>query len=145
MEWTRNKNQHTKLTPGKKILPPLLLGFELATFWSRVQHSYQQAVMAPQIKVCTARAPSQTDGPNSDCHMTFTFLQCRQTGTGFLQFVKVFESLGKMVCSFQGFKRLWKMNDSTKVFESLCQVKSQESLTLRVTSLTALYFGWHKL
>ena len=32
MEWTPNKNQHRKLTLDKKILPPLLLGFELATF-----------------------------------------------------------------------------------------------------------------
>ena len=29
---TPNKSQHTKLTLGKKILQPLLLGFELATF-----------------------------------------------------------------------------------------------------------------
>ena len=33
------KSQHTKLTLEKKILPPLLLGFELATFRSRVRCS----------------------------------------------------------------------------------------------------------
>ena len=32
MERTPNKSQHTKLTPEKKILPPLLSRFELATF-----------------------------------------------------------------------------------------------------------------
>ena len=32
MERTPNKSQHTKLTLEKKILPPLLPGFELATF-----------------------------------------------------------------------------------------------------------------
>ena len=32
----RNKSQQRKLTLEKKILPPLLLGFEPATFQSRV-------------------------------------------------------------------------------------------------------------
>ena len=36
VERTPNKSQHTKLTLQKKILPPLLPGFELATFRSRV-------------------------------------------------------------------------------------------------------------
>ena len=40
---TPNKSQHTKLTLEKKFLPPLLPGFELATFRSRVRRSYQQA------------------------------------------------------------------------------------------------------
>ena len=44
MERTPNKSQHTKLTQEKKILPPLLPGFELATFRSRVRRSYQQAI-----------------------------------------------------------------------------------------------------
>ena len=46
LEWTPNKSQHAKLTPEKKILPTLLPGFELATFWSRVRRSNQQAVPA---------------------------------------------------------------------------------------------------
>ena len=33
----RNKSQHRKLTLEKKILPPLLQGFESATFQSRVR------------------------------------------------------------------------------------------------------------
>ena len=37
VEWTLNKSQHTKLTLVKKILPLLLPGFKVATFWSRVQ------------------------------------------------------------------------------------------------------------
>ena len=44
VERTPNKSQHTKLTLEKKILPPLLPGFELATFRSRVRRPYQQAV-----------------------------------------------------------------------------------------------------
>ena len=35
----RNKSQHRKLTPEKKILPPLQQGFEPATFRSRVRRS----------------------------------------------------------------------------------------------------------
>ena len=41
-----NKNQHTNLTLEKKILPPLLPGFELATFRSRVRRSNQQTIPA---------------------------------------------------------------------------------------------------
>ena len=40
VERTPNKSQHTKSTLEKKILLLLLLGFELATFWSRVWRSY---------------------------------------------------------------------------------------------------------
>ena len=43
---TPNKSQHIKLTLEKKILPPLLPGFELATFRSRVRDSYQPAIPA---------------------------------------------------------------------------------------------------
>ena len=49
VERTPNKSWHTKLTLEKKILPPLLLGFELATFQSQVQHSNQQAIPAPPL------------------------------------------------------------------------------------------------
>ena len=44
---TPNKSQHSKLTLEKKILPPFLPGFELATFRSRVRRSNQQAITAP--------------------------------------------------------------------------------------------------
>ena len=43
----RNKSQHRKLTLEKKILPPLLQGFEPATFRSRVRRSNHWAVPAP--------------------------------------------------------------------------------------------------
>ena len=43
----RNKSQHRKLTPEKKILPPLLQGFEPATFRSRVRRSNHWAIPAP--------------------------------------------------------------------------------------------------
>ena len=49
LERTPSKSQHTKLTLGKKILPPLLPGSELATFRSRVRHSNQQAIPAPLL------------------------------------------------------------------------------------------------
>ena len=39
VERTPNKSQHTKLTLEKKIVPPLLPGFELATFQSQVRRS----------------------------------------------------------------------------------------------------------
>ena len=39
----RNKSQHRKLTLEKKILPPLLQGFEPATFRSRVRRSNHRA------------------------------------------------------------------------------------------------------
>ena len=50
VERTRNKSQHRKLTLAKKILPPLLQGFELATFRSRVRRSYQQADLLGNIR-----------------------------------------------------------------------------------------------
>ena len=43
-----NKSQHRKLTLEKKILPPLLQGFEPVTFQSRVQCSNHRAIPAPQ-------------------------------------------------------------------------------------------------
>ena len=46
MERTPNESHHTKLTLEKKILLPLLPGFELATFRSRVRRSNQQAIPA---------------------------------------------------------------------------------------------------
>ena len=47
-EWTPNKSQYRKLTLEKKILLPLLPGFELATFRSQVWRLYQQAILASQ-------------------------------------------------------------------------------------------------
>ena len=47
MARTPNKSQQTKLTLEKKILPPLLPGFELATFRSRVRRFNQQVIPAP--------------------------------------------------------------------------------------------------
>ena len=44
VERTPYESQHTKLTLEKKILPPLLPGFEPAAFRSRDRRSYQQAI-----------------------------------------------------------------------------------------------------
>ena len=52
VERTSNKSQHTKLTLEKKILPPLLPGFELATFRSRVGRAYQQAIPTQLVAFC---------------------------------------------------------------------------------------------
>ena len=49
----RIKSQHTKLTLEKKILPPLLPGFELATFRSQVRRCNQRAIPAPMLILCT--------------------------------------------------------------------------------------------
>ena len=49
MERTSNKSQHTKLTLEKKILPPLLLGFELAAFRSRARRSTNKLSRLPRI------------------------------------------------------------------------------------------------
>ena len=46
VEQTENRSQHTKLTLKKKILPLLLLGFELTTFRSQVRRSNHWAVPA---------------------------------------------------------------------------------------------------
>ena len=43
----RKKSQHRKLTLEKKILSPLLQGFEPETFQSRVRRSKHRAVTAP--------------------------------------------------------------------------------------------------
>ena len=48
----RNQCQHRKLTLEKKILPPLLQGFEPATFRSRVQRSNPWAIPVPNY-VCS--------------------------------------------------------------------------------------------
>ena len=56
VERTPNKGQHTKLTLEKKIFPPPLPGFELATFRSRVRFSNQQAI--PTLSGCNDRPMS---------------------------------------------------------------------------------------
>ena len=47
----RNKSQHRKLTPEKKILPPLQQGFEPGTFRSRVRRSNHWAIPAPPVRL----------------------------------------------------------------------------------------------
>ena len=49
MERNASKSQHTKLTLEKNIHPPLLPGFRLATFRSRVRRFYQQAIPATRV------------------------------------------------------------------------------------------------
>ena len=57
----RNKNQHRKLTLEKNILPPLLQGFEPATFQSRVRRSNRWAIPLPEI------VPAKTDQSERLC------------------------------------------------------------------------------
>ena len=54
----RIESQDTKLTLEKKILPPLLSGFELATFRSLVRRSNQPFIQAPR---------TQPDEPTDRC------------------------------------------------------------------------------
>ena len=49
VERTPNKSQHTKLTLEKKILPPLLPGFEHATFRSRVRRFTDKLSRLPPL------------------------------------------------------------------------------------------------
>ena len=58
----RNKSQHKKSTPEKKILPPLLQGFELATFQSQVRRSNHWAIPAPLSWCRTGWGPHQAYG-----------------------------------------------------------------------------------
>ena len=46
----QNKSQHRKLTLEKKVLLPLLQGFEPTTFWSWVQRSNHWGIPAPQVR-----------------------------------------------------------------------------------------------
>ena len=76
VEWTPNQSQHTKLTLEKKILPPLLLGFKLTTFWSWVRRSNQQAISAPPDTVWKEVTHhilnSRACGPNVCCSLWAT-------------------------------------------------------------------------
>ena len=66
VERTLNKSQHRKSTLEKKILPPLLPGFELATFRLRVRRSYQQAIPTAQVEVADRTEGIREGGDRSD-------------------------------------------------------------------------------
>ena len=57
VERTPNKSQHTKLTPEKKTLPPLLSGCEFATFPSRVRRSTNKLFRLPLKDLHTVLYP----------------------------------------------------------------------------------------
>ena len=61
----RNKSQHRTLTLEKKILPPLLLGFEPATFRSWVRRSNHWAVPAPYVS--SNRCQKKQEQQLNDC------------------------------------------------------------------------------
>ena len=77
VERTPNKSQHTKLTLEEKIIPPLLPGFELATFRLWVRRSYQQIIPVSELY----RAKKKPPPPNNRRHLTelytATFLENR--------------------------------------------------------------------
>ena len=56
----RNKSQHRKSTPEKKIIPPLQQGFEPATFRSRVRRSNHWAIPAPKQSLVSGPTTIQT-------------------------------------------------------------------------------------
>ena len=83
---TPNKSQQTKLTLKKKILPPLLSGFELPTFRSRVRRSNQPAILAPcaglrcGVTLLSAIAVCSRSEFCSDGHRVFIILSLPSKG-----------------------------------------------------------------
>ena len=73
VEWTLNNSQHTQSTLEKKILPPLLPRFKLATFRSLVWHSNQQAIPAPDNGMyrCMYRCINACDAVTSPLYYYF--------------------------------------------------------------------------
>ena len=67
----RNKSHHRKSTLEKKILPPLLQGFEPATFQSRVRRSNHWAIPAPwhgMVQACRLLDLCLVNGPQIQVH-----------------------------------------------------------------------------
>ena len=93
VERTPNKSQHTKLTLEKKIVPPLLPGFELATFRSRVRRSNQQAIPAPELDLNVLQTPQGHLGSNEHRHRSIHL----QNFSGFVVvgFLSILESHDK--------------------------------------------------
>ena len=75
----RNKSQHRKLTLGKKILPPLLQGFEPATFRSRVRRSNHWAIPRTCHQTPEATAANTPDTFTSSWRNTWLFLLCHSS------------------------------------------------------------------
>ena len=63
----QNKNQHRKLTLEKKILPPLLQGFEPATFRSRVRRSIHWAIPVPNYSNRTVTSMKSMQESSNVC------------------------------------------------------------------------------
>ena len=65
--WYQNKSQHRRLTPEKKLLPPLLPGLEPGPFVSRVRRSNHWAIPAPlDMKITVQRADTREENPPFD-------------------------------------------------------------------------------
>ena len=79
VEQTPNKSHHAKLTLKKKILLLLLPGFEFATFWSWVWHSYQQAVPALPLCISIKMSPWPRTNPRTRT-LLFDFYVCLKRG-----------------------------------------------------------------
>ena len=56
--WNGHRKKLTKVDSGEENFPPLLPGFELATFRSRVRRSYHQAIPAPSTRLSNYRPTS---------------------------------------------------------------------------------------
>ena len=77
----RNKSQHRKLTLEKKILPPLLQGFEPATFRPRVRR-FQYPLSYPSSQCCvTSTETVRTIRDGGTRTTTSTFTQLLNSGT----------------------------------------------------------------
>ena len=83
VERTLEKSQYTKLTLEKKILPPLLPGFELATLWSRVLRSYQLVIPVPFTRLLTRlttillhKVEDQTEPAITRRNVSYSQIEC---------------------------------------------------------------------
>ena len=67
----QNKSQHRKLTLEKKILPPLLQGFKLTTFQSRVRRSNHWAIPDRLTKKARRDTDAVSHRVNIQCRLSY--------------------------------------------------------------------------
>ena len=73
----RNKSQHRKLSLEKKIFPPLLQGFEPATFRSRVRRSNHWAIAAHVQQSLWSRCRTQSTAHVTQAHTPTATLRAK--------------------------------------------------------------------
>ena len=96
----RNKSQHRKLTPENKILPPLLQGFEHATFQSRARRSNHRGIPPPRQSIFMS-ADVKSSGRRSFSHRR-SFLWYCIVPEKIFNFLKEINIFGKQL-NFRSF------------------------------------------